>query len=382
MSTDFSLEDVLHFMEQEEVGGEFMDDYKPAAKIESDKVTEVTPPASKEPEVIEDDDDNIVDDDHVEKVIEDEEEVTEVIDDEDEGGAEIPKSYFEFLEKQGLLAVPEGFEFDGTANGLQEAMLKTKENLYATAIQEIWNRLDPDFQAALKYNLDGGKDFSKFSATYGANTLDLDKINLSDTDSQKAVVREYYKKTSKYSDEKINRLINRLIEMEDLTDEAEEAVDYLKKSAAEEKQQILKQQEEDKAKREQEINEWRSTVVSNIQESDIPKSRKGKIQAYVLNPVQRGEQTLTDFERTLTAIFSNPEHYIQLADMIFDYDPKKGLDTSRTSTKTKSQAASSFQKELEDAMKSSGKPTTGVQPRKAPKEAVLDWENILAQLDK
>lgn len=45
--------------------------------------------------------------------------------------------YFEYLKSSGVLALPEDYEFDGTADGIEEALEITKKNLSASAYQNV-----------------------------------------------------------------------------------------------------------------------------------------------------------------------------------------------------------------------------------------------------
>lgn len=379
MSTEFTLEEVLNFLEAEEQSSEYTE--QNTAKLEKEAISE--PPKTQtqedEEDVTETEEQNTEDESSSANTDDtDSEEGGEPIPDEDED-SEIPKAYYEFLKNNNVLFLEDDYEFDGTAAGLETALVKTRENLAAQAINALWSKLNPDFQAALKYNLDGGTDFSKFASTYGTST-DYSDYDLSKIDDQKAIVAKYYKETSNYSDERINKFINKLIETEDLYDEAEEAKDYLKKLTEKRKADLLEQTEKERAARESQIEEWRKTVINTVDSSDIPKSRKSKVQSFLLNPVQREGAVSTDFERTLTAIFQNPQHYVQLADLLYNYDTKKGLDLTRFVDKNKTQATSKFQKELEEAMKSGGKLKGGT-VQKPIANTTLDWENILNQLD-
>jgi hypothetical protein len=380
MSTEYTLEDVLNFLDNEEQSSEFTDTN--VAKMEKEKISD--PPKVVTPEKFggpddegEDDAEEIKEESNKETHQEEVQKTSDGTEDEDDG--EIPKAYYEFLQKNNVLFVDDEFKFDGTPESLETALTKTKENLAVQAINALWTKLSPEFQAALKYNLDGGTDFGKFAETYGKPT-DLSKYDLKKIEDQKAVVAQYYKLTSNYTDERINKFINKLIETEDLYDEAEEAADYIKKHEDAQRAKLLEETEKNRFAREKAQEEWRNSVVDTMKELGIPDARKSKVQAFLLNPVQKGNVVSTDFERTLTAIFSNPQHYVQLADLLYNYDPKKGLDLSRFVDKNKTQSTSKFQQELEEALKTSGR-SRGGSPQIPTKSSQIDWESVLDQLD-
>jgi len=376
MSTEYTLEDVLEFLEAEEQSGEYTD--QNVAKFEKEKIS--TPPkveSEEEPEELEETEETEEEPEEQKPAIIEEQEESSEEDEITEG--DIPNAYYKFLVDNNVIVVDENFKFDGSADALEEALLKTRENLTTQALTSLWNRLSPDFQAALKYNLDGGKSFEEFAKVY-SKTDDISAYDLNKLDDQKAIVEKYYKLTSKYSDERIQKFINRLIETEELYDEAEDALEYIKEHQVAERKKLLEETEQKRLEQEKAVEEWRSGIIGLINDSEIPKPRRSKVQAFLLNPIKRGESVGTDFERTLSAIFQNPQHYIQLADILYNYDEKKGLDLSRFVEKQKTQASSKFQKELEEALRTGGK-ARGGSPEAPSKSLKLDWENILEQLD-
>jgi len=248
------------------------------------------------------------------------------------------------------------------------------------AFDALWGRLPEDYQAALRYGLAGGGDIKDFVDRY-APSLDYDNIDLDDTQTQKQVLREYYKKTTKYDDDKINKFIARLEVTDDLLPEAEDAVEYLKTSLKEEQERLLEEQEKAREEFERQQAEARNKVVSVIEEQEnLPTRRKKSLQAFIYNPIGRGDTTDTDLNRTIQSIQSNPDHFVQLADILMDYDPKKGFDLSRFEKKGESKAASKFQKKLEESLSDV---TSAVRKGKtaAPKKKDVNWEEILTQLD-
>jgi hypothetical protein len=382
MSTEFTLEDVLDFLDTEEQEREFIEE--PRVGIEKEQIS--SPKGAQTPEDREQGEE-------AEEAEEDEE--REVSTDTDGGTHENEdlrsndltedddnqlNSYYEFLKKNNVLVLEDDFQFDGTPEAFESALEKTKENLAKQAISALWSKLNPDFQAALKFNLDGGNSFEEFANVYGKKA-DVSNYDLNSIEDQKKIVRNYYKQVSNYTDDRINKFVNKLIETEDLRDEAEEALEYLKTYEQEQKAKLLQETEQKRTEHESRVQQWRESIVENINTSQIPDKRKSKVQAFILNPIQKGDNVATDFERTITNIFQNPDHYIQLADFLSSsYDPKKGLDFSRFIEKDKTKVTSKFQKELEDALKSPTK--KGGTLQKPNFETKLDWDTILTQLDK
>jgi hypothetical protein len=88
------------------------------------------------------------------------------------------------------------------------------------------------------------KNGGKFEDFYGVqrDSLNLDDIDLDDESNQKRVVRELLKLDG-YSDDRINKRIERFEDADMLYDEAEDAVDRLKEIKKQEAEQLQKEQE-------------------------------------------------------------------------------------------------------------------------------------------
>jgi polyhydroxyalkanoate synthesis regulator phasin len=157
--------------------------------------------------------------------------------------------------------------------------------------------------------------------------IDLDIFN---KDNQIKIVQEHLKHTTKFSDEKINKLIQNLVSAGELEEEAYDALEELKElKETEERTRLLTIQEQQK-KAQDDVKEFRDKIINVVQNSDfITKERKGKLQAFLFNPIRKSDGDYTDYRRNLANLQNNPEHLIQLADILFDYDQKKGINLER-----------------------------------------------------
>lgn len=292
----------------------------------------------------------------------------------------LTKANFKFLVENNVFTAPEGFEFDGTPEKLEEAIEITRNQLAEQAFNALWSKLPQDYQAALRHGLAGGNNIRDFVSRYSPS-LDYNNIDLNSVDTQKEVLREYYKKTTKYDDDKINRFIARLEVSDDLLPEAEDAVEYLKENLKEEQERLLQEQEQQRIAQEQAMEEARQNVIKTIQElPEINSRRKNSLQAFIYNPITRGDRTDTDLNRAIANIQANPSHFVQLADILMDYNPEKGFDLSRFEKRGESSAATKFQKKLEESLSDV---TSAVRRGKttAPAKNDVNWEEILKHLD-
>lgn len=284
--------------------------------------------------------------------------------------------YYNFLKSQNHLVVPDDFEFDGTPESLEEAHVLTENHRKQEAVAAIYGALSEDFKDAFKYALNGGS-FQDF-----IQNIQTEEIpeTLSTEEDQIKAIRAYYKETTKYSDEKINNMIDRLKQLEALEEEAEDAIDYLKDVKKEKASKLAEQQELARRQMEEAQIEARKNLESAITNSEfIPSTRKSKVKAYLNNLVTREDGQNTDFNRHIRDISTNPEHKAQLADILLSaYDPKKGFDLSRYIKQGKSRATSEFKKSLEETLDVKGRMSKG--KTYTPKSEVA-WSEILKQYD-
>lgn len=267
-------------------------------------------------------------------------------DPEPQTGSDIYSEYYDILKSNDMLYVPEDFEFDGTAEGLEKAIQATKSNLSKAAAQSLIESFPEEFQPVLNYVVNGGQNVSEFLQK--TSSAEIDQFNLDNVAEQKAVLREYFKTTTDYDDDKISKLIDRSELADSLREDAIEAVDELKAHKAKIAEQLAQQAAVQKEEARRLEEESRRQVFSVIDEAPyIKTNRKGKVKAFMFNKVTRDNVESTDFQRTISQISTNPEHLVQLADILLHYDPKKGIDLERFKEQNRSEATSSLKERLE-----------------------------------
>ena len=89
----------------------------------------------------------------------------------------------------------------------------------------------------------------------------------------------------------------------------------------------------------------------------MPPLRKNRIKQVLLNPLNPGDVTSTEFNNTLDAALSNPEHLIQLADFIADYHPKLGFTSDRIKKQAKTESVKEFKRLMTDTLDTKTKVT-------------------------
>lgn len=280
--------------------------------------------------------------------------------------------YYEFLKEYGVLATPEDFEFDGTPEKFKEALDATKQAAMMNAYEDLWGRLPEDFKPLLEYALSGGRSIDEFMES--RVPIPFEELNLEDTDTQRLILYRYYKETSNYPDDKINRFINLLEKDGDLHTEAQDAYSTLLEIKQQRQTELLERQKKEAQQYEQAMAERTQALVNAIDQSAfIHPSRRNKVRTFFFNPVKTQQGETTAFNATISSILSNPEHQAQLADLLLDYDPEKGFTTDRFEKRVKSKATQSFQQLMHDKIN----PKTKVKGNSAKPQTDFDWDNFL-----
>lgn len=206
-------------------------------KIEDNK-TEVKKETKKE-------DEGLID---LEEVEEEEEEQEEEIEEEEKPSSTDPDKkqssspftpYAKLLKEEGVLPNLNMEEFDGTADGLKTAMI----NEIVGAV-EMYKETLPDRVKDLINNYEEGVPLEQLlkldKEELQVLSLDEDKIK-EDISLQKETVRNYLKKTSKFSDKKIDNQIQYYEDSGELEEEALNAATELKDLLKTEKEQAVEQ---------------------------------------------------------------------------------------------------------------------------------------------
>jgi hypothetical protein len=270
--------------------------------------------------------------------------------------AEIP-SLLKFLQSQKVLDLPEGFKPEHSLDSFVEAMEYNLEQLQTKARDSFLSSLPEEVVSLVKFTIaNKGATIDDYIEEYNnsignvAGGIDLTNADLEDEDQQRKIYKYYLKATTKYSDDKINKQIDLLEKNSELYFEAKEALTELITMEAEAKKQFDKQQTElmnDRLKKEKEERQnYINTIKSN---ENIPTERKQKVQNFIINKVtlSNGMQ-VNGLVKALNELGKNPEHVVQLADILLDYDPNKGLDLNRFVALGKSQKTKEIKKQLDD----------------------------------
>lgn len=373
MSTDTldSLEGLMDF-------GDFnMGIIDAVDKVTTEPIPEPTPVlALPDPVVVTDDDvEPVVTTEPV--VVIDPEPVEPATDPKDEPSEGI-QEYYNFLVENQMLMPNEDFSFDGTATSLSEAIKQSDMNRQTLIAQSLWDQLPDDMKPILKYGLAGGQDVESFLKTYRNNAIDIDRADLSDPSTKDDVLREYYRQTTKWEDNKIERHISQLKASgnedydAEVIDSALKLKDIQKTQREELTQQAIFQRQAEQEKARKDADELNKV----IEEMNTTPQRKGMIKSFIYASDPNANSRMNV---AIEAIIQNKEHYAQLADILLDsYDPKTGFNLeNRFAKKGKTKALDDLEKQLKDRFSDSKTKVSGANSTSdAP---VIDWSVIFGQ---
>ena len=276
-----------------------------------------------------------------------EEQVEEIVETESEPPVEESEeeapSLLDYFTYNGLIHVPDDFEYDGTEESVSRLVEHSKEVLQQQVAADLIQQLPQDFQPLLQYALAGGTSPDDYIRTFQAPP----QYDLSNPEDQEKVLFSYYKATSSYPDDKIQRMISRLKATDDLEVEAVDAAEELKVIAEQRKQQFLQKQQEARLQEEEHLKQYQQQILSSIEE-EIEPSRKNKVKSFFFNPIKVDNRVTTYFEYSFDSIKNNPKHLAQLADILTDYTPKEGFNLERFKKQGKTQAAKTFKQLMDE----------------------------------
>lgn len=273
------------------------------------------------------------------------------------------------LKTLNVLRTEDDFEFDGTPEKLEEAFELTKKSLYDEALSSLWESLSDDFKPALAFALKGNVSLSDYLQVFGPT--DLDKYDLTTKEAQRAIIYREYKETSKLPDERIKKIIATLEENDDLEEEAQSSLVTLREMNEDKKKSFAAQAEKEEQAKAERYKEQVTRLSTAIESSGLEKSRQNKVRAFLFNPIKVDTQETTSYAYTINRILNNPEHLIQFADLLADYNPEKGLDFTRFEKRVKTKATQTFKEVINSQLDSKFKGST-----KTTKED-FDWDSFL-----
>lgn len=277
--------------------------------------------------------------------------------------------YFEILKTQGVIRTPDDFEFDGTSAKFEEALLHTKEDLYNEIAETLFEKLPDDFKPLLDYALKGGTSLETFMSAHAP--LNVTDKDLSTEEGQRKILFTYYKETSNYSDDKIKRIVARLDDPDELAEEAKATLAELAEIKKEKQDKLAENAAKEELERQKQAVQRVEAIKTSIDKAEwLEDTRRSKVKSFFLNQLKVGDKVTTGFSHTINQILSSPEFSAQLADIIMDFDPKKGISLERFEKRISSKKAQSMKTLLQQTINA----RTGEGGKVTKPKTDFDWE--------
>lgn len=216
--------------------------------------------------------------------------------------------------------------------GSEDKEFKTEDDIYNGIQETITNGIESWKSSlgeeSLKYidYLEKGGDPSKYIEVNAE--VDYSTMSLEDDDSKKSLITAFYKEKG-FSEKKIQRLIESSEDMDELSDEAEEAKEYFKNKKESSKEALLRAQALEAEKHRKSQEEFTASLETYIKEKeavrDFPiktEKQKSEIMSYIFDknvPFKQPDGTIIKVSQYMLDKFKRSENSeSKLEDIIFD----------------------------------------------------------------
>jgi polyhydroxyalkanoate synthesis regulator phasin len=283
-------------------------------------------------------------------------------------------AYVSFLMDNELVDLPEGISTESlTPEQLQQVFDYTKVSRLNKATEQLFNQLPSEIRPVLEYALNGGTSVKEFLSSLENDPLK--NVDITTFDGQKKIVYEGLRQTSNYSEEKINRIVNKLAEdADELAFEARESYNELVALSEQRQQAAIEEARVRDIEQKKEMERRTEALHRAIDSSAvIHPQRRNKVKAFFFEPINTQEGVTTSFNYTIQSILENPEHQAQLADLLLEYDPKVGFSLDRIEKNVKNRATKDFQKALAKVIDPKGAQSSGSSSG-SQNNREFDWE--------
>lgn len=273
------------------------------------------------------------------------------------------KAYFEMATALGVLEVPEDFKFDDKdpEKSVLEAIKYTDSRKYSQAESAYLQAIeDAGLVELIEYGLQGGKfaDLGQYFNSVQQET-DYTNLDLSSEENQIKVYKEYLNSTGRFSDTRVNQMIDLLQEDDELGKEAQKAKDYFIQEAQKEKEKLAAESAARRQAEEATMKRRQTEFLETLGSSGYSKTEQQRIlNSFATVEVDEGV-TARAFEKTLMDIQNNPEHFIDFIVMLNNYDAKKGFSFDNVQREAETKATKTVLEKFKEATTHLGKGTRG-----------------------
>jgi hypothetical protein len=293
---------------------------------------------------------------------------------------------FNFLKESNVLMLPENFEFKGTEESFEEALTLDSEMRNTAVMQNIESQIkDNRIFEMIEMGIKGGEfaDMEKlFAAT--KEQAELEQYDVNKPEDAKEILKLYYKE-AKFNDTITKRNINRAEQEETLEEEADEALKYLQERKTEVKEKLNKQASEQKKLKEIQQQEFNTNVVKVIQSGEYSKDQVMNLATLLSPAVNKNTKeplknkvgdSMNYYEYRLQQIQNNPEHLVQLLNILSMYDDNNGFNKQKEKEVKQKETQSNKRSfdllnKLQQQRKGKGSPMPGGKSKFIPKQSLM-----------
>jgi hypothetical protein len=295
----------------------------------------------------------------------------------------------EFKEK-GLFDLPEGFEFDGTEEGLQEALQLTVDNKLATAVDETietaFAKRPEQTQTAKDFIafLGAGGKVADFVTSYSDTGVKVEDLDADDEAARIAaaekVQRAYYKEVNGWSDDRIKRHLDRGKTKGDVfVDEAKDLLEEYNTHKEAQRKELVETAKRTDAATKERIRNFNTQLAETVTKDEeiagqkLSKKERQDLHDYMFKPTaDLNGKKVPQFQIDRQGLFSDPKLMAAQAMLLM-----KGMKPDTTATVTK--VTSSLEKKLSNLQKGKANSTAsghGTEKTNRSTPGILDLDNL------
>lgn len=327
---------------------EFWDDGALELSEEEVEAMEATEEVEEDAEDIEENTD--------EEIEESEQEEGGEVEEEDEEEDETFAKGYDIFKENIFKYLPEDYEFKSTEKGFEEALNVVEDTIAGNIHSQYLNQLEsnPKAKAYLDFlvKTEGQGDFEKWQKVYNTDITSFQEEDMSDSEIAKVVYSEYLKFQG-LEDEDILQKLEDAEDFGTLEKEAKIALKYIPKIQKEQSEDLLKDYHEQKRNRDEVYQSNYNILSETAKQIKLPKEKSQQLVDSIMKPVRtQGGYETTMFNYMLNRVQTNPQHTLQLASLIMDYNEEKGFNFDGiASKKENTKVARNFREKLTELEK-------------------------------
>lgn len=214
-------------------------------------------------------------------------------------------------------------------------------------LEEFVSALPDKLSAALMHAMNTGEDLDGF-LNFFQSVPNVPK----EEEEQRKLIMQYLRNTTALSEAKISKMVQAMDE-DELAEEAAKAYEEMLSQKRKYLEDVYRKREEERRKAEEENLRQMELLKKTLETSSLHPSRRSKLEDFIFRPRRTSDGTQKPaIAIVLEEISKNPNHFIELAEILLSYTPSKGFDLSSLERKVASSVTAKLKKSLPQADKS------------------------------